>query len=595
MTARTGRILWRAAVSALVTVSAVGAQAPRQEPANAALVYWQAFAAMPKSGDVPRNLWQVALNAKAMAYLRSAPSALEMLHRASRLDRCDWGLQWDRGPMTAMPHMAQARTLARLACFRARLRLSQGDSRGALEDLLAVLRMARHVGRDASLIGVLVQASIEATAVDGIAQNFGRWPDEDLAALRQALDRLPEGGSVAAAMDMEAELYGSWLRRRLLGQDDQAGVDAAIDQVVQACEPKALKGLGELTAGELSGVPAHLEAISDAHYAQLALAMRIPKSKAELLAPFQKVEAMLRQVPADEREHLVELIKIIGESQVKAAAQGRAGRVVEMIDALGSLQSELAQLSARPYREWVGREPAFREKLAQADPLSRRLLKGASGVYLREAAAKARLAMLAAAAVWRREGEDAFQQVQDPYGDGPFALSANNQTAEITSELELEGKPVKLTVRLHPLPQHKPKPDSVTIRKIPQEAKVRSLLAQLRRYREPDAAAEEELRREFGRIFRDIGRELPDFQVDDATADQALRIFVEGAKQFAGAWVPIVEEGLTKDGSARRAAVLLAAQERKAAMFRYTMSQRRADLDAALGADTVAAILRLLP
>jgi len=569
--------------------------APAQEAPNAALLYWQAFALMPGDDDIPENLWEAELNAEAIAYLESAPVALGLLHQAANARRCDWGIAWDRGPSTLMPHLSKARTLGRLACFRAKLHISRGRSRSALEDFRAVLVLARHVGKGATLVGALVQFTMEKQAAEGIARHFGYWSEDDLRWLRKALEQLPPGGNIVEGMQMEKDLFGGWLRRYLQGVGGEEGLDVAIDRVVGACEPKALEALGKLTDDEFRGLAAQLDAISDAHYAELTKAIRLPDKKAGLVEPFRLLEQMVAQAPAEEREDLVELIKLLGESKLKAQeAEGNLA-IPELLTELESNYTEMIRISSLPYADWLNEGPAFAQRLVSGDPLSRLLAKSTSKAYAREVASKTRLVMLRAAIAWKTTGEDAFEAVRDPYGNGPFELTASAEEASIASALSLDGEPVAVRLSLSTQPPADSDAAPAPIPRIPDHKRVNDLLTHLRRLQDPDGPTMDEAEAKFRQACKHIGNELPHLEVDEATGEQVLSIFVAGTADFANAWVPIVEEGLARDGSARRATILLANQDLALAMFRHTSKLRRQELDDLLGRDVVEAVLELLP
>jgi hypothetical protein len=143
---------------------------------NAALYYWQAFATLPTVApeDVPENLHAMPASPAVVALLHGpALSSWRLLHRASRLDHCDWQLAEDMGPATPMPHLPKARALARLAFVDAAVSLQTGDSERAVDDYLAALRLSRHVAAGGPLASLLVAVSIQDEAVDGMLRNVG--------------------------------------------------------------------------------------------------------------------------------------------------------------------------------------------------------------------------------------------------------------------------------------------------------------------------------------------------------------------------------------------------------------------------------------
>ena len=123
---------------------------------NAALVYWQAFAALPflsneqwlaqsKILTAPNN---APLDKQVEAMVQQAQPALEQLRRAATFDRVDWATQRQAGPETQMPHLSKAARLTDYAVLRARYEFAHGQAAEAVADLIATLRLARQVSAD---------------------------------------------------------------------------------------------------------------------------------------------------------------------------------------------------------------------------------------------------------------------------------------------------------------------------------------------------------------------------------------------------------------------------------------------------------------
>ena len=121
---------------------------------NAALVYWQAYDGLPEvSAEEYRKAMVMpvdrSLDEKIVERCEGASHALLLLHRASTRTYCDWGIDFSEdGAEAILPHLAPARGLARLALLRARQRFFEGSESEAISDVLAVIALARHAGRD---------------------------------------------------------------------------------------------------------------------------------------------------------------------------------------------------------------------------------------------------------------------------------------------------------------------------------------------------------------------------------------------------------------------------------------------------------------
>jgi len=186
---------------------------------NAALVYWQAFAMLPdgeakKQPDLSK--WKtLELDAKTRQWVRSAGPALHLLHKAAAIDHCDWGIDWKEGPHTLLPHLGKVRHLARLAMLRARCRLADGKTDDALGDVVAVLRLSRHVTQNDFVVEMLVGIAIESVAIDMLTAELGRLTPAQKKTLARQFDALPEPTTLAGAMLAEKAGIVDWIIDRL--------------------------------------------------------------------------------------------------------------------------------------------------------------------------------------------------------------------------------------------------------------------------------------------------------------------------------------------------------------------------------------------
>src|SRR3954451_8446656 len=85
---------------ALFPCSPADAQAPRgTSPPNAAIKYWQAFAQLPALDMENEKLltdWNKApLDAPALKLIDRSQNSRLYLHRAAKIQECDWGLDYE--------------------------------------------------------------------------------------------------------------------------------------------------------------------------------------------------------------------------------------------------------------------------------------------------------------------------------------------------------------------------------------------------------------------------------------------------------------------------------------------------------------------
>lgn len=174
--------------------------------ANAALQYWQAFNAMPtldKQQEEILNNWQTApLDDAAQKLIEASRTSLMYLHRGAKLERCDWGLDYNDGLSLLLPHLAKARQLALLAALRGRSEFEAGNSKGARTDATAIMRLARHTGRDPIMISILVRHLIEGIVVDLVAPHLPdvKAPPESVLA---EFKSLPPAATLEQSLAME--------------------------------------------------------------------------------------------------------------------------------------------------------------------------------------------------------------------------------------------------------------------------------------------------------------------------------------------------------------------------------------------------------
>jgi hypothetical protein len=210
-------------VIGLLTLSA-GLLAAGEESSlrtNAALVYWQGFATMPKLSDaeesrIVNEFPTMPLDARAKELVARGEYSLRILHQAVAVRPCNWGINWlAEGPQTMLPQLSASRILTALAGLRARLAFESGSPRNAVDDLVASLHLARQCGLDGSMIGLLVDYSIENRTNDTLAAGLPALNADMLKALQTRLAALPPGAKPSFAMRNAEENTVIWLREKV--------------------------------------------------------------------------------------------------------------------------------------------------------------------------------------------------------------------------------------------------------------------------------------------------------------------------------------------------------------------------------------------
>lgn len=203
-------------IAILATLSLCAAE-PGRPPSNAAIKYWQAFGQLPElTAEQQRKLdSRGPFDADRLRILEAAGGSLISLHRGARMSTCDWALDYADGPYMALPHIERARTLARLACLRARWHFEQGRPEAAAADLADVLVLARHLGREPIFLCFLVRSAIEQSAIDIAAAHLPRMDADILGAFGALLRALPPAASLGGCVHEKRRHVVDWLTARM--------------------------------------------------------------------------------------------------------------------------------------------------------------------------------------------------------------------------------------------------------------------------------------------------------------------------------------------------------------------------------------------
>ena len=189
---------------------------------NAAVIYWQAFSAMPELTEEESKLYGEAVAGKVAA---SAPelqpilarfsTALAEMYRAGTVKPCDWNLDINAGPALLLPHLQKARDLARAATLRAGSRFEAGQVDEAIDDVFATLTMGRAGDANPTLISLLVDYAIERLATDVLAQNLNKLDPEQLDRVADMLASLPPAATIDECMRWEERIFVDWFDRKV--------------------------------------------------------------------------------------------------------------------------------------------------------------------------------------------------------------------------------------------------------------------------------------------------------------------------------------------------------------------------------------------
>ncbi len=251
---------------------------------NAALKYWQAFAAIPSFTAVERarlmiDCLTMPLDAQAREYITQAGYALRMMRRGAAAQRCDWCIGWeDEGLKTLLPHVDAAKLLSSLACLRARVRFEEGHNTEAIEDILAAITLSRHVSQDGSLPSILAAHAIERRISQTLGFYLPSLPAEVIRNLKQRWECLPPRGSLATGVREEQALEMSWLIRKVKEANNKESLLALLSQLWHSEDEG--RALFEDCGGTPANVLKHAEELRS-WYALLAKQMELPLDQFE--------------------------------------------------------------------------------------------------------------------------------------------------------------------------------------------------------------------------------------------------------------------------------------------------------------------------
>jgi len=282
------------------------------DPDNAALLYYQAFLLVPQAEDraVTDLVATVANgttppNDQAKEYIKNCRAAIDCALTATKLQHCNWGLQYSKGFSAPLPYLAQVRSLSRLILADARILAAQGDYRPALDRCLATYRLAGHVG-DEVLVSFLVGVAVSAQASKCVTDILGQMPADlgTLTWLRSQLVAMPAASLTASrALALEQEVALETLRPERI--DDLAEI---------------MGDVAALSAEEIRKVvdEAVLERARNHYIKYTAAALAIlsnPTPYVESCAALQALADQIEQAAA--KDPAVKLVKLIAAGMKK--------------------------------------------------------------------------------------------------------------------------------------------------------------------------------------------------------------------------------------------------------------------------------------
>ncbi|MGO8742120.1 MAG: hypothetical protein ACLQUR_06930 [Limisphaerales bacterium] len=170
----------------------------------------------------------------------------------------------------------------------------------------------------------------------------------------------------------------------------------------------------------------------DAAPAQRTAAMSIPTEKASITDwLLRKIQELQKANPGDDIKVMAGLREILSDAdgdtnfwpQVVATSAGTSKGVIKLLQETEPLYARLAAVMTLPQPEYEVRAAQFSaENHKSQNPFVAEFVLGWERARGREFRIQAELAMVHAAVEYKLHGEAGLKSVQDPFGNGPFAI-----------------------------------------------------------------------------------------------------------------------------------------------------------------------------
>lgn len=179
----------------IATVMTHVSPVPAYPPENAAVLYYKAFMLYERPDDLGNMLWdywkgRIESNEKIEECIEKNRRIIDIVLDASRIDHCDWGLDYSQGAEVLLPPHNKARDIFALLAAEARTHADKGDYRKALGRCISTYRMARHLN-ERPIVCYLVGTAISA-ATDGCVTLFLSEMPQDVEVLTWLRGELAE-------------------------------------------------------------------------------------------------------------------------------------------------------------------------------------------------------------------------------------------------------------------------------------------------------------------------------------------------------------------------------------------------------------------
>jgi hypothetical protein len=240
------------------TNQATAGHADNPTSTNAAAIYRQAFDLFnqlsQEQKDILRN-WPTNVDASAEAELCELVRPIcDLMHQATAVTNCDWGIDNPITFDTKLPHLAASRNIARAAIWNA-AHCRADDVAGATDDAVSVLQLGQQISHSA-LIGYLVDVGLHHLTSEYVSQNLDLFQGTDAQRLAAALGDPAYQDAPSDMINLEADMVERWAAKLAALPPDKVQ-----DELVKTSDPSA----GPLPTIDQAAALATLAKVVDSH------------------------------------------------------------------------------------------------------------------------------------------------------------------------------------------------------------------------------------------------------------------------------------------------------------------------------------------
>lgn len=141
--------------------------------------------------------------------LEAKRAVFDQIADAVRRPGSRYDIRYDDGPNALLPHLALHKSMAVQLRTRVAARIGTGDSKGAMEDIDTILRLAEKLDGDPTMISYLVRVAVQTIAVSGFWEGAAAhaWSDAQLLEFQKRFDGIRQRDPLVRAFRGE-RLFG---------------------------------------------------------------------------------------------------------------------------------------------------------------------------------------------------------------------------------------------------------------------------------------------------------------------------------------------------------------------------------------------------